>query len=61
MARARRAAARRWATLQDDSTFTDPTVFRADRSTDDTVSALPRDTFAPHGGASGPIQACLIT
>jgi cytochrome P450 len=39
-----------WATLQDGSTFTDPTVFRGDRLGDDAVAALPRNAFVPQGG-----------
>jgi retinoid hydroxylase len=39
-----------WATLQDGSTFTDPTVFRDDRLGDDAVAALPRNAFVPQGG-----------
>jgi cytochrome P450 len=39
-----------WATLQDGSTFTDPTVFRADRLGDDAVAALPRNALVPQGG-----------
>jgi len=43
-----------WATLQDGSTFTDPTVFRGDRLGDDAVAALPRNAFVPQGG--GPLD-----
>jgi len=39
-----------WATLQDGSTFADPTVFRGDRLGDDAVAALPRNAFVPQGG-----------
>ena len=39
-----------WATLQDGSTFTDPTVFRGDRLGDDAVAALPNNAFVPQGG-----------
>jgi retinoid hydroxylase len=39
-----------WATLQDGSTFTDPTVFRGDRLGDDAVAALPKSAFVPQGG-----------
>ena len=39
-----------WATLQDISTFTDPTVFRGDRLGDDAVAALPSNAFVPQGG-----------
>lgn len=39
-----------WATLQDGSTFTDPTAFRDDRLGDDAAAALPRHAFVPQGG-----------
>jgi len=39
-----------WATLQDGSTFTDPTAFRDDRLGDDAVAALPGNAFVPQGG-----------
>lgn len=39
-----------WATLQDGSTFADPTVFRGDRLGDDAVAALPNNAFVPQGG-----------
>ncbi len=39
-----------WATLQDGSTFTDPTVFRGDRLGDDALTALPNNAFVPQGG-----------
>lgn len=39
-----------WATLQDGSTFTDPTVFRDDRLGDDALGALPKNAFVPQGG-----------
>jgi cytochrome P450 len=39
-----------WATLQDGSTFTDPTVFRGDRLGDDAIAALPKNAFVPQGG-----------
>jgi cytochrome P450 len=39
-----------WATLQDGSTFTDPTVFRGDRLGDDAVAALPSNALVPQGG-----------
>jgi cytochrome P450 len=39
-----------WATLQDGSTFADPTVFRGDRLGDDAVAALPKNAFVPQGG-----------
>ena len=39
-----------WATLQDGSTFRDPTKFRDDRLVDDAVGALPNNAFVPQGG-----------
>jgi cytochrome P450 len=39
-----------WATLQDHSTFTDPTAFLPERLTDDKVGALPANAFVPQGG-----------
>jgi retinoid hydroxylase len=39
-----------WATLQDGSTFADPTTFRGDRLGDDAVAALPHNAFVPQGG-----------
>jgi cytochrome P450 len=39
-----------WATLQDGSTFTDPTVFRGDRLGDDAAAALPSNALVPQGG-----------
>jgi cytochrome P450 len=39
-----------WATLQDGSTFRDPTQFRDDRLGDDAVGALPTNAFVPQGG-----------
>jgi cytochrome P450 len=39
-----------WATLQDGSTFADPTKFRGDRLGDDAVAALPGNAFVPQGG-----------
>ncbi|MBA3464010.1 MAG: cytochrome P450 [Deltaproteobacteria bacterium] len=39
-----------WATLQDGSTFTDPTVFKGDRLGDEAVKALPNNAFVPQGG-----------
>ncbi len=39
-----------WATLQDGSTFTDPTAFRDDRLGDDALGALPNNAFVPQGG-----------
>lgn len=39
-----------WATLQDGSTFRDPTAFRDDRLGDASVGALPANAFVPQGG-----------
>ena len=39
-----------WATLQDGTTFKDPTVFRGDRLGDSTYAALPANAFVPQGG-----------
>ncbi len=39
-----------WATLQDGATFADPTAFRGERLTDDTVAGLPTNAFVPQGG-----------
>ena len=39
-----------WATLQDGSTFRDPTQFRDDRLGDDAIGALPANAFVPQGG-----------
>jgi cytochrome P450 len=39
-----------WATLQDGSTFSDPTEFRDDRLGDATIKALPANAFVPQGG-----------
>jgi cytochrome P450 len=39
-----------WATLQDGTTFTDPTAYKATRLGDDTVDALPKGAFVPLGG-----------
>ncbi|MDQ3335081.1 MAG: cytochrome P450 [Myxococcota bacterium] len=39
-----------WATLQDGSTFRDPTSFRGDRLGDDALGALPSNAFVPQGG-----------
>ena len=39
-----------WATLQDGSTFRDPTKFRDDRLGDDAIGALPANAFVPQGG-----------
>jgi cytochrome P450 len=39
-----------WATLQDGSTFRDPTQFRDDRLGDDAIASLPHNAFVPQGG-----------
>jgi cytochrome P450 len=39
-----------WATLQDGSTFRDPTKFRDDRLADAAVGVLPENAFVPQGG-----------
>ncbi|MDB4957346.1 MAG: hypothetical protein JWO36_4915, partial [Myxococcales bacterium] len=39
-----------WATLQDGTTFADPTAFKPDRLADDTLRALPPSAFVPQGG-----------
>jgi cytochrome P450 len=39
-----------WATLQDGSTFTDPTAFQGDRLGDAAVAALATNAFVPQGG-----------
>jgi len=39
-----------WATLQDGSTFRDPTSFQGDRLGDASVGALPANAFVPQGG-----------
>jgi len=39
-----------WATLQDGTTFADPTAYNANRLGDDTVGALPSGAFVPLGG-----------
>jgi cytochrome P450 len=39
-----------WATLQDGSTFSDPTQFRDDRLGDAAIGALPANAFVPQGG-----------
>jgi len=39
-----------WATLQDGSTFRDPTEFRGDRLDDKSLGALPTNAFVPQGG-----------
>jgi cytochrome P450 len=47
-----------WATLQDGSTFRDPTVFRDDRLGDDAVAALPHNAFVPQGGGTPDGHRC---
>ena len=39
-----------WATLQDGSTFKDPTQFKPDGLSDDAIRALPEGAFVPQGG-----------
>jgi len=39
-----------WATLQDGTTFADPTQFKPDRLGDASMSALPKNAFVPQGG-----------
>ncbi|HKE14160.1 MAG TPA: cytochrome P450 [Kofleriaceae bacterium] len=39
-----------WATLQDGTTFRDPTAFRGERLGDESVRALPANAFVPQGG-----------
>jgi retinoid hydroxylase len=39
-----------WATLQDGTTFRDPTAFEADRLGDAALGALPESAFVPQGG-----------
>jgi cytochrome P450 len=43
-----------WATLQDGTTFRDPTTFVGDRLGDDAFRALPDNAFVPQGG--GPVD-----
>ncbi len=43
-----------WATLQDGSTFADPSAFKDDRLGDDALRALPDGAFVPQGG--GPLE-----
>lgn len=47
-----------WATLQDGSTFRDPTEFRADRLGDDAVASLPHNAFVPQGGGAPDGHRC---
>ena len=39
-----------WATLQDGTTFVDPTAFKGERLGDALVSGLPKSAFVPQGG-----------
>ena len=39
-----------WATLQDGTTFKDPTQFKGDRLGDDAMKTLPENAFVPQGG-----------
>jgi cytochrome P450 len=39
-----------WATLQDGTTFRDPTAFQGERLDDESVRALPAGAFVPQGG-----------
>jgi cytochrome P450 len=39
-----------WATMQDATTFRDPTLFKSDRLTDTALRALPEGSFVPQGG-----------
>ncbi len=47
-----------WATLQDGSTFRDPTQFREDRLGDDAIAALPHNAFVPQGGGAPDGHRC---
>ncbi len=47
-----------WATLQDGSTFRDPTQFRDDRLGDDAIAALPHNAFVPQGGGAPDGHRC---
>ncbi|MBA3540649.1 MAG: cytochrome P450 [Deltaproteobacteria bacterium] len=47
-----------WATLQDGTTFADPTVFRGDRLGDDAMNALPHNAFVPQGGGHADGHRC---
>ncbi len=47
-----------WATLQDGTTFTDPTVFRGDRFDDAAMRALPVNAFVPQGGGGREGHRC---
>ena len=47
-----------WATLQDGTTFTDPTTFKDDRLTDAAFKALPANAFVPQGGGTTEGHRC---
>jgi cytochrome P450 len=47
-----------WATLQDGSTFRDPTAFRDDRLGDAALDALPANAFVPQGGGPADGHRC---
>jgi len=47
-----------WATLQDGTTFRDPTAFKDDRLGDDAVKALPEGAFVPQGGGPSEGHRC---
>ena len=45
-----KAAGAIWATLQDESTFSEASLFRADRLDEDTFGTLPDNAYVPQGG-----------
>ena len=47
-----------WATLQDGSTFRDPTQYRDDRLGDAAIAALPHNAFVPQGGGAPDSHRC---
>ena len=47
-----------WATLQDGSTFKDPTTFSGDRLDDAAMKALPENAFVPQGGGKREGHRC---
>lgn len=47
-----------WATLQDGTTFTDPTAFKVDRLGDAAIGALPNNAFVPQGGGGPDGHRC---
>jgi cytochrome P450 len=47
-----------WATLQEGTTFRDPTEFRGERLADDAVGALPSNAFVPQGGGPADGHRC---